>query len=101
MMMMSIQHLQKGTELEKYLDETRINRKTDLNILDYWKINSQRYSTVARMARDIFSIPLSTIASESAFSCGCRVLNQYQSFLKPDLMEAIMCFLRLALWINW
>ncbi|WOL05521.1 hypothetical protein Cni_G14250 [Canna indica] len=58
------------SELEKYLDETRIDRKTELDILCYWKINGQRYPIVARMARDILSIPLSTVASESAFSCG-------------------------------
>ncbi|WOK96906.1 hypothetical protein Cni_G05614 [Canna indica] len=58
------------SELEKYLDETRIVRKTELDILNYWKINGQRYPTVARMARDILSIPLSTVASESAFSYG-------------------------------
>ncbi|WOK99873.1 hypothetical protein Cni_G08585 [Canna indica] len=66
------------SELEKYLDETRIDRKTELDILSYWKINGQR-------------IPLSTVASESAFSCGGRVLDQYRSSLKPDLVEAIMC----------
>ncbi|WOL05164.1 hypothetical protein Cni_G13890 [Canna indica] len=46
------------SELEKYLDETRIDRKTELDILSYWKINGQRYPTVARMARDIISISL-------------------------------------------
>ncbi|XP_031374183.1 zinc finger BED domain-containing protein RICESLEEPER 2-like [Punica granatum] len=81
----------KKSELEKYLDETRSDRKTDLDILEYRKINSQRYPTVARMARDILSIPVSTVASEAAFSCGGRVLNQYRSSLKPDLVEALMC----------
>ncbi|XP_031383504.1 uncharacterized protein LOC116197488 [Punica granatum] len=78
-------------ELEKYLDETRSDRKTDLDILEYWKLNSQRYPTVARMTRDILSIPVSTVASEAAFSCGGRVLDQYRSSLKPNLVEALMC----------
>ncbi|XP_031378256.1 zinc finger BED domain-containing protein RICESLEEPER 2-like [Punica granatum] len=30
----------KKSNLEKYLDETRSHRKTDLDILEYWKINS-------------------------------------------------------------
>ncbi|XP_031371469.1 zinc finger BED domain-containing protein RICESLEEPER 2-like isoform X1 [Punica granatum] len=81
----------KKSELEKYLDETRSDRKTDLDILEYWKLNSQRYPTVARMTRDILSIPVSTVASEAAFSCGGRVLDQYRSSLKPDLVEALMC----------
>ncbi|XP_031406479.1 zinc finger BED domain-containing protein RICESLEEPER 2-like [Punica granatum] len=81
----------KKSELEKYLDETRSDRKTNLDILEYWKINSQRYPTVARMARDVLSIPISTVASEAAFNCGGRVLDQYRSSLKPDLVEALMC----------
>ncbi|XP_031375360.1 zinc finger BED domain-containing protein RICESLEEPER 2-like [Punica granatum] len=81
----------KKSELEKYLDETRSDRKTDLDILEYWKINSQRYPTVARIARDILSILVSTVASEAAFSCGGRVLDHYRSSLKPDLVEALMC----------
>ncbi|OWM74551.1 zinc finger BED domain-containing protein RICESLEEPER 2-like [Punica granatum] len=82
----------KKSELEKYLDETRSDRKTNLDILEYWKINSQRYPTVARMARDVLSIPVSTVASEAAFSCGGRVLDQYRSSLKPELVEALMCY---------
>ncbi|KAL2928858.1 putative AC transposase [Bienertia sinuspersici] len=46
---------------------------------------------LARMARDILAIPISTVASELALSTGGRVLDPYRSSLKPSIVEAIIC----------
>ena len=46
---------------------------------------------IAAMACDIMSIPISIVTSESAFSIGGDVLDQYRSSLKPNTVEAIMC----------
>jgi hypothetical protein len=43
------------------------------------------------MARDILSIPVSTVASESTFSVGGRVIDQFRSSLKLDVVEALVC----------
>lgn len=66
-------------------------RTTKLNILEYWRTQEVRYPTLARMARDILAVPISTVASESAFSTGGRVLDPYRSSLKPSTVEAIIC----------
>ncbi|XP_061373411.1 zinc finger BED domain-containing protein RICESLEEPER 2-like [Gastrolobium bilobum] len=79
------------SQLELYLEDQRFDRKAELNVLKYWEANQFRYPEIAAMARDIFAIPISSVASESAFSVGGRVLDQYRSALKPDTMEALVC----------
>jgi hypothetical protein len=75
------------------LDEPRliIDENGDFDIFSYWKGNEFRYPIVAAMARDVLSIPISTVALESTFSVGGRVIDQYRSLLKPDIVEALVC----------
>ena len=43
------------------------------------------------MARDVLAIQVSTVASESAFSAGGRVVDPYRSRLDPEMVEALIC----------
>lgn len=79
------------SQLELYLDEPRVDRKAPLDVLAFWKANQFRYPELARMAGAILSIPITTVASESTFSTGGRVLDQYRSSLKPEVVESIVC----------
>ncbi|KAH9736340.1 protein kinase domain-containing protein [Citrus sinensis] len=76
-------------ELDSFLDEKVIPRMEDFNILSWWKTNANRYSTLARIARDILAIPITTVASESAFSTGLKseTISQFATFLEEEQEE--------------
>jgi len=79
------------TELEKYLAEDPENERPDFDILAWWKVNSPRFPILGMMARDVLAIPISSVASESAFSTGGRILDQFRSSLTPKLVETLVC----------
>ncbi|KAF7129405.1 hypothetical protein RHSIM_Rhsim10G0116200 [Rhododendron simsii] len=79
------------TELEKYLAETSEDDCDNFDVLRWWKLNSSKYPIVSQMARDVLAIPVSTVASESAFSTGGRVIDPYRSSLSPKTVEALIC----------
>ncbi|CAN1340615.1 Putative AC9 transposase [Linum perenne] len=43
------------------------------------------------MARDVLAILISSVASESAFSTGGRVLSNFRSSLTPAIVEDLIC----------
>ncbi|XP_024019952.1 zinc finger BED domain-containing protein RICESLEEPER 2-like [Morus notabilis] len=79
------------SELDLYLDEPRLARTAELDILSFWKSNQFRYLALAYMASDILAIPVSIVASEATFSVGGRVLDSFRSSLKPKTVEALVC----------
>ena len=81
------------SQLETYLEEPKLEFEhyEDLDVLDWWKIQKNRFPDVALMACDLLSIPITTVASESAFSVGGLVLNKYRSRLLPKKVQALIC----------
>ncbi|CAN0903002.1 Putative AC9 transposase [Linum grandiflorum] len=50
-----------------------------------------KYPTLHDIARDLLAIPITSIASEAAFSSGGRLLDPHRSKLDPSTVEAMMC----------
>ncbi|XP_031095251.1 zinc finger BED domain-containing protein RICESLEEPER 2-like [Ipomoea triloba] len=81
----------KKTELEHYLSEAIVEEENSFDILRWWKVNSARFPILSKLARDVLAIPISTVASESAFSTSGRVLDCFRSSLTPKIVEALVC----------
>ncbi|CAI9288521.1 unnamed protein product [Lactuca saligna] len=76
-------------ELKKYLQESDENDSEMFSILDWWKVNSPRFPILSLMARDVFAIPVSTVASESVFNTSRRVLDPSKTSLKTSFSSKI------------
>ncbi|KAI8550983.1 hypothetical protein RHMOL_Rhmol06G0149200 [Rhododendron molle] len=78
-------------EIDRYLEERCEKKAPNFNILEWWKVNSFKYPILSEIARDALAIPVSTVASEAAFSTGGRVVDQFRSSLSPKLVECLIC----------
>ncbi|XP_027171738.1 zinc finger BED domain-containing protein RICESLEEPER 1-like [Coffea eugenioides] len=79
------------SQLELYLDEPRAKRSSHISVLDYWKAQQFRFPDLSKLARDILCVLVSTVASESTFSLGGRILDQFHSSFSPQIVEALVC----------
>nr|GEU55968.1 zinc finger BED domain-containing protein RICESLEEPER 2-like [Tanacetum cinerariifolium] len=79
------------SQLDQYLDEPKLHKNQKIDILQFWKENQVRYPELAIMARDVLSILITTVASESTFSIGGRIINKYRSSLCSSNAEALLC----------
>ncbi|KAK2647355.1 hypothetical protein Ddye_014844 [Dipteronia dyeriana] len=79
------------TELKMYFDEQVENNSPDFDILSWWKGNKGKYLILAKIVRDILAIPISMVASESAFSVRGRFLSPRRRILHLDTLDALMC----------
>ncbi|XP_044464180.1 zinc finger BED domain-containing protein DAYSLEEPER-like isoform X2 [Mangifera indica] len=82
---------QMKSELDQYLDESLLPRVHDFDVLGWWKLNKLKYPTLSKMARDILSIPVSSVAVDSVFDTVNKEMDQYRSSLRPETVEALIC----------
>lgn len=81
------------SEVDKYLLEAPEDpAKKNFDILGWWKENAPRYPILSQIAKDVFAVPASTVASESAFSLGKRVIDPFRASLTPRMVECLVCY---------
>jgi hypothetical protein len=83
--------MQCKTEIEQNFLEDVETPSENFDILMRWKVNSTKFPIIAEIARDVLANLITTIASESAFSTGGRVIDPYRSSLAPKTVEALVC----------
>lgn len=85
------QCVESKSELARYLLDGCEKSSNDFDIFNWWKVNTPKYPVLSNIARDVLAIPVSTIASESAFSISGRVIDPFRSSLSPKMVEALIC----------
>ena len=84
-------NVERKSELDRYLLESSEDPDVeDFDILMWWKMNSSRYRVLSQTACDVLAIPVSTVASEFAFSTGGFVLDSFYSSLSPNTIENLI-----------
>ena len=81
------------SEVDQYLSDWCETTTQNFNILLWWKVNAPKYPIPTEVARDVLVIPISTIASEFAFSNRGCILDSFRSSLSLFTVEALICTL--------
>jgi hypothetical protein len=65
------------SELSSYLDSDTLQKfDDDFNLLNWWHEHKLTFPVLSILARDVISVPVSTVSSESAFSLCGRIIEE-------------------------
>ncbi|CAN1221736.1 Putative AC transposase [Linum grandiflorum] len=79
------------SELDHYLSEHVSPRAADVSVLDWWRVKTGKYPLLQEVARDLLAVLVTSVASESTFSSGGRLLDPHRNKLHFGTVEALMC----------
>ena len=86
--------VQGGGELSKYLNSPVVANNNDeedeFDILQWWHDKRSTYPELSILARDVLSVPVSTVSSESAFSLAGRIIDDRRTSLTPEMVKVLM-----------
>ena len=90
-------HFGAVSELSAYLDSDCVTAyDDDFDLLLWWRDHKLTYPILSIMARDIMSVPVSTVSSESCFSLTGRILEDRRRRLSPENVEIPTCISRIG-----
>ncbi|XP_031273574.1 zinc finger BED domain-containing protein DAYSLEEPER-like isoform X3 [Pistacia vera] len=79
------------SELERYLEEPNFPSVKDFDILTWWRVNTPKFPTLAKMARDFLAIPISTAQSNPSFNDSVMKIDPTAIDVDPKTAEAFVC----------
>jgi hypothetical protein len=79
------------SEIERYCTEEVESPCEKFDFLMWWRVNKTKFPVLAEIARDVLAIPLTSVASESAFSTGGRIIDPIRSSLASKIVEPLIC----------
>ena len=81
------------TDIDRYLSVETIpfEDNEDFEILEWWKKQQIKYIVLSIIAHDVLTEPVSTVASEAAFSASGRVVCKKRCNLSSEAIEAVVC----------
>jgi hypothetical protein len=80
------------SELSSYLDSDTVTQfDFDFNLLNWWQRHKLTYPVLSILAKDVLTVPASSVSSESTFSLAGRVLEDRRQRLTPDMVEVLSC----------
>ena len=81
-----------ASEHSVYLDSDNVTAyEDDFNLLLWWHDHKLTYPILSIMSRDIMSIPVSTVSSESCFSLIGRIIEERRRRLLHKTVEMLTC----------
>lgn len=79
-------------EIDIYLsDGVERGATDDFEVLFWWKANSMKFPILSSVGRNVLVMPITTVASESAFGTSGRVIDPLRSSLTPKTAETLIC----------
>ncbi|VFQ84501.1 unnamed protein product [Cuscuta campestris] len=65
--------------------------EVDFDVLGWWKRNEHMFPCLGMLARQVLSVPVSTVAVEREFSAGGNILTDFRSCLSAESLETLVC----------
>ena len=79
-------------ELNLYINAQFIDiQRAKLDLLNWWKTHQTQFHILSIFARDVLTVPVSSVSSEAAFSTAGRIMDDRRARLRPKLVKILTC----------
>jgi hypothetical protein len=66
----------------------------DFDLLSWWREHKTTYHIISILAKDVLTVPVSTISSESAFSLTGKIIEARRRLLVSSMVKVLTCLKR-------